>query len=892
MKILRFNLPRFMKIFVFTSVLAIFLIPGLNGQSQFVAYYTKINMGQDWEEYSRTGEFADIIVQFPGKGKLIFWRGNSYLPFWETDKGKWNLKEIVSRSGDGNAQMPDKVNIYSNVEIIKNSPSEIIILWRYLPEFTKGNPHGNLIPENFIEELFTLSPKGKITREIKKGTQKIDDWNNPLNHSTQVLQLANSGIKEVSFTLPGNPVARNIISGNSVKEDAIESPSLNFKFNEGYGDSTAEEVSNSKLNVSGHKTLWKKGVSGTALQFDGYNSVILLPASKAPDLYHKSITIEGWFALGAYPWNWAPLIQQGDNNGYFLGIDSHGYPGFMAKVNGWWHELSVENQPPFKDENHLKLFQWYHIAGVYDKKDGKMSLYINGEKIASHYAGPGGIETVQADVRIGKAGVLREPTEGLHDNLASDFGIDGLIDELKIYDWPLNDSLIKVSYKSKKPDLAIEMNPDMQKRAFPLFSDSERFRGYYSHLTYYETWDNMWRFGEYPDVVVEFDKYPIKFVFWRGVSYIPMLVNDKNQWFTNEFNETGGMVNAPGDNEPMSDKACLSSHARIIRNNPARVVIHWRYRLENTDHHWANFNSETGWGDISDWYYYIYPDGVASKIMRSYSSAWDTWHEWNEQIIVFGEGQHPEDVIGRSPVMTLVDETGNYKDYSWDPEPPEPSFEGNIIQMIHFTGDFSPFSIQKFTRGNVYSWEINWYSVFPTWNHWPTAQIGSSGRNASFADRAGHSSLSHLHWDYYSKEVDNNTPYLEKILMEGLSDKPAHELKNLALSWLRFPDVINVSGGISNGYMQPRRAYSFSWQGTPMSFEIDASETKPVENLCFEIKNWGSRNKQASIRQNGNTLLPGKEFRQGVEIDTDGTYTLVLWLELSATTPQRFEISD
>ena len=27
----------------------------------------------------------------------------------------------------------------------------------------------------------------------------------------------------------------------------------------------------------------------------------------------------------------------------------------------------------------------------------------------------------------------------------------------------------------------------------------------------------------------------------------------------------------------------------------------------------ANYDQETGWGDWADWYYYIYPDGVAVK---------------------------------------------------------------------------------------------------------------------------------------------------------------------------------------------------------------------------------------------------------------------------------------
>jgi hypothetical protein len=68
----------------------------------------------------------------------------------------------------------------------------------------------------------------------------------------------------------------------------------------------------------------------------------------------------------------------------------------------------------------------------------------------------------------------------------------------------------------------------------------------------------MWRFDDYADVVVGFDRLPIKFVFWRGVSYVPMMVNDLNQWFTIEFSETGFTDGAPGDCEPMSDKGSIA----------------------------------------------------------------------------------------------------------------------------------------------------------------------------------------------------------------------------------------------------------------------------------------------------------------------------------------------
>ena len=74
----------------------------LTPSNNFGAYYTHIVTSDEFEKYSRTGDYADIIVDL-GKenGKFIFWRGSSYLPYWETVKGeKVYVDEIIPRSGD------------------------------------------------------------------------------------------------------------------------------------------------------------------------------------------------------------------------------------------------------------------------------------------------------------------------------------------------------------------------------------------------------------------------------------------------------------------------------------------------------------------------------------------------------------------------------------------------------------------------------------------------------------------------------------------------------------------------------------------------------------------------------------------------------------------------
>jgi hypothetical protein len=689
---------------------------------------------------------------------------------------------------------------------------------------------------------------------------------------------------------PAHSVSSKKIVGNPVHNLNVVDPVLWFKFDEGNGTETTESITQTVLPIAGPKSLWKKGISGTALEFDGYHSVVVLPAAKALALADGSLTLEGWFTLGAYPWNWAPIVQQGDNRGYFLGVDSHGYPGFMAEVNGVWQQLTVPNAPPYADANHLGLFRWYDLAGTYNKQDGMMRLYVNGQEVAHKQAGMGGIQTASVDVRVGKAGILRKPTDGTHDTKPSEYGLDGLIDEVRVYNQALDAAQIAKSFDNFNPGPKIVATPDMQKRRLPTLTGDGKFQAVYTHLPYYETWDNLWCVGKYSDLVVEFDESPMKLVFWRGTNYIPMMVNESNQWYMNEFNETGFNKDARGDYEPMSDKPCLDSHVRLIENNPARVVVHWRYRLADPDHRWAYYDGKTGWGDIADWYYYIYPDGVISKEMRCYSSRPDTWHEWDEQIIVFGEGQRPEEVINKVPVMTLVDGAGTAFDYDWNPHPPKPAYNGKIIQMIHLKGEYSPFTIQAFNGGDIYKGERTWYSVFPSWNHWPTSQIDSSGRNATFPDRAAHSSISHLFWPY-SAEQTGDISYQEKTLMEGMTDQPAVSLTSLAESWLHAPGVSNVSGGESVGYQQGERAYDFKLGTGPLTFQINASDANPIHNLCLSIKYWPGRTASANVKINGLSQSPGPNFRQGIALDTDGTYTLIIWLGLTATTPQSFEIN-
>jgi hypothetical protein len=247
-------------------------------------------------------------------------------------------------------------------------------------------------------------------------------------------------------------------------------------------------------------------------------------------------------------------------------------------------------------------------------------------------------------------------------------------------------------------------------------------------------------------------------------------------------------------------------------------------------------------------------------------------------------------VINKVPVMTLVDQASQSYDYNWNPDPPKPAYPGKIIQMIHLKGRYSPFTIQAFDQGDIYKGERTWYSVFPSWNHWPTSQIDSSGRNATFPDRAAHSSISHLFWPF-SAQQKGEVSFQEKTLLEGMTDQPAASLTDLAKSWLGAPGVSAVSGGESEGYDQNERAYGFVLGASRLSFQIDASDEHPIHHLCLRIKHWPGASTAASLRINGAPQSGGPDFRQGVTVDTDGTFTMIIWLGIVSHQRASFEVA-
>jgi hypothetical protein len=415
-----------------------------------------------------------------------------------------------------------------------------------------------------------------------------------------------------------------------------------------------------------------------------------------------------------------------------------------------------------------------------------------------------------------------------------------------------------------------------------------RFGAYYQTLKYSMGWDKLWKISDHADVVVRFDEFDHRFVFWRGTSYIPHWATYDGAWYTNEFFERRGHLGGCNSMcEPMSDKQCRYSHVRIVESNPARVVVHWRYSPIDLDYQHPYRDKMTGWGDWVDEYYTIYPDSVGVRKATIHSgSPLEHWIEYQEGIVVNQPGTIPEDNINFDAV-TFANLKGESKTFVWteDGGPPLRAAPNEpCIQVINFKNPYKPFTVVNpdGVRIKVYGGHGK-NSYFNWWNHWPVAQEKSDTTKATSAVRPSHSSLTHIEWKQHSQEGISRT----WIMMHGMTDKDASELGPLAKSWLYAPEMeVNRGAVRGKGYDPTQRAYVLACAnvGKPSKMELTlaAGEGSPVVNPAFVIQDWGSAG--VSLKVNGEKMDPKKDFRLGHH-RTIRSSNLIVWLRTESTEP-------
>ena len=458
------------------------------------------------------------------------------------------------------------------------------------------------------------------------------------------------------------------------------------------------------------------------------------------------------------------------------------------------------------------------------------------------------------------------------------FGLDGIVDEIKVYDGVLTAAQIKDRFSKVtvgEPDIPIHRLPVIAR-------NPGRFGAYYTKLKYYPGWDNLWPVENDPDVVVCFDKSPVKLIFWRGTRYGPAWVSENENWMADQSVETWktGKDDTDGCFEHMQDRHCRFSHVRIIENTAARIVVHWRYALVSSHDNVWRPDEKTGWETWADEYYYVYPDGSGLRKVSWNKGTLGPEVQFQESLPLLQPGQRKNDLL-ETDYVTIADYDFNQKSVPQELREHPADWPHNFtVQQFNFKADNKPFIC--FEPGN----DMLVRYVALGYNHFPVGQARCDGRWIRTLDRPGHISSSPISYPIIHEE--GNRSHWNGLY--GMNTMGMTELINFGRSWA-YPAglTLNGSGFSSQGYDKSQRCYQIECNQPAvgaLEITLQGSKQSPVINPAIRIKNWNLD--AAKVLVNGK---PSDDARIGFNHEIEGA-DLVLFLFLNEAAPVQVTVTN
>ncbi|MCD6333242.1 MAG: LamG domain-containing protein [Bacteroidales bacterium] len=631
-----------------------------------------------------------------------------------------------------------------------------------------------------------------------------------------------------------------------------------------------DKVHNITDTIEGNFSM-TEGMSGQGLRFDGFTTRIIRKNEFLPKPGDE-FTIEAWLALVQYPLNWCPVITTESNEikGYRLMIGPYGQVSFETAISEQWIACTSGNET-------IPLRKWMYLTAVYTANRG-MALYVNGE-LMTGVAIEGSLTfPSKSSCILGMVTAPARPSNTIRTwgTVPAFFGLDGIMDEVRVYDQAFTADQVRTHFEKYSPK-----DPGIPARHLPtLEKNPDRFGAYYTKLKYYPAWDTLWPVDQDPDIVVCFEKNPVKMIFWRGTRYGPCWVSENEKWMADQSLETWGVgeKDIEGCFEHMQDRHCRFSHVRIIENSEARAVIHWRYApVSSHDHTWLP-DPKTGWECWVDEYYFIYPDGSAVRKVSWNKGSTGRAVQFQESLPLTQPGQLSNEVVEDDYVF-VADYDFNTISVSVDPDKKPVNWSGDYtVQQFNFKSGNKPFIC--FEPGN-HMW-VRW--IGGAYNHFPVNQARSDGRWAKTSNRPTHFSSSPCS----DPIIYENGNRLYWIGLYGMNTMTMNELISFGRSWAYAPELSLQAGGfVSKGYDKTQRCYLLEKTGRseePLEFTLKGSEQSPVINPAILVRNWNSE--KAGVMVNGNTEIKSKV---GVNHQLFGD-DLVIYIPLKTLKPVKIRI--
>ena len=210
---------------------------------------------------------------------------------------------------------------------------------------------------------------------------------------------------------------------------------------------TFESNTNKKYTVNSNFDTpeFVKGTDSYGLRFDGYSTFI---SEKLPNKRNAPLGITAWIALETYPTDTAGFFSLSSNddskNWISACVNRFGKPVIGLSLNG--------EEKYFTADTVIPKFKWLNVGlNIFNDK---VSLLINGKEVKTVPLPGKAFEKGFENITIG-----REEKEKYLENIFPLTHINGIIDEVKIWEGPLTTRIINslgITLKTNiKPDLSI-----------------------------------------------------------------------------------------------------------------------------------------------------------------------------------------------------------------------------------------------------------------------------------------------------------------------------------------------------------------------------------------------------------------------------------------------------
>lgn len=202
---------------------------------------------------------------------------------------------------------------------------------------------------------------------------------------------------------------------------------------------TYEQVSGKSFKVNGALAPYcVQGAKGKAWRLDGYSSYLQAQIDPSVISNKQQLTFSLWVAPESYPmmkldqdgeWFTTMLgnVKLDDDNkipsgekGFAFQLGSRGSYKFICYVAGW----VVKCEPTAR----LSRYQWNHLVATVDGVNKMVTLYNNGESVASAKCSKGKINPGGSTLYVGKS-YVEDKSDVFYLNT-----YNGLLDEFEIYD--------------------------------------------------------------------------------------------------------------------------------------------------------------------------------------------------------------------------------------------------------------------------------------------------------------------------------------------------------------------------------------------------------------------------------------------------------------------------